>query len=111
MAMFWSAAPNTEMDDVAGKYKSGFRKSTERGHAGFYEVTLEDHNIHAELTNAKVGIHRYTLNEPDTLTWIVDLDHRTTSSTTTSSLEEQGCCRPWVSKNWAEEQHLLRHGL
>jgi predicted alpha-1,2-mannosidase len=103
--------PCTQYRDGAtwrDKYKSGFQKSTEHGHAGFYEVTLKDHNIHAELTSTpRVGIHRYTLNEPDTLTWIVDLDHR--DDLVHYSIEPRGTrmlVGHRVSKNWAEEQHV-----
>ena len=64
-------------DTWRDKYKSAFQKSTERGHAGYYAVHLDDHSVLAELTTTpRVGIHRYTLDEPDTLTWIVDLEHR-----------------------------------
>ena len=92
MAMFWSCrAPNTGMGRRGIiNTKVAFKKSTEHGHAGFYEVTLKDHNILAELTSTPVGIHRYTLNEPD-MTWIVDLDHRDDLVHYSIEPEEQGC--------------------
>lgn len=90
------------------KYKSAFAKSTEQGHAGYYAVHLDDHGILAELTTTpRVGIHRYTLDEPDTLTWIVDLDHR--DELVHYSIEPRGTrmlVGHRVSQNWAEEQHV-----
>ena len=90
------------------KYQSGFQKSTENGHAGYYAVTLEDHAIRAELTTTPhVGVHRYRLETPDTLTWIVDLDHR--DDLVHYSIEPRGrrmLVGHRVSKNWAEEQHV-----
>ena len=90
------------------KYKSAFAKSSERGHAGYYAVHLDDHGILAELTTTpRVGIHRYTLDEPDTLTWIVDLDHR--DELVHYSIEPRGTrmlVGHRVSQNWAEEQHV-----
>ena len=90
------------------KYKSAFVKSSELGHAGYYSVHLEDHGILAELTTTpRVGIHRYTLDEPDTLTWIVDLEHR--DELVHYSIEPRGkrmLVGHRVSENWAEEQHV-----
>ena len=95
-------------DTWRDKYKSAFRKSTERGHAGYYGVHLDDHGVLAELTTTpRVGIHRYTLDEPDTLTWIVDLEHR--DELVHYSIEPRGTrmlVGHRVSQNWAEEQHV-----
>ena len=95
-------------DQWRDKYKSGFRKSTEQGHAGYYAVTLDDHAIRAELTTTpRVGVHRYRLETPDTLTWIVDLEHR--DDLIHYSIEPRGSrmlVGHRVSKNWAEEQHV-----
>ena len=95
-------------DSWRDKYKSAFRKSTERGHAGYYGVHLDDHGVLAELTTTpRVGIHRYTLDEPDTLTWIVDLEHR--DELVHYSIEPRGTrmlVGHRVSQNWAEEQHV-----
>ena len=97
-----------EGDTWRDKYKSAFQKSTERGHAGYYAVHLDDHGVLAELTTTpRVGIHRYTLDEPDTLTWIVDLEHR--DELVHYSIEPRGTrmlVGHRVSQNWAEEQHV-----
>ena len=90
------------------KYKSTFSKTTESGHAGYYSVQLSDHGIHAEVTSTpRVGIHRYRLDQYDTLTWIIDLAHR--DELVHYSIEPLGKRRlvgHRVSKNWAEEQHV-----
>ena len=90
------------------KYKSTFDKSSESGHAGHYKVTLKDHGIDAELTTTtRVGVHRYRLHEPDTVTLIVDLDHR--DELIHYSIELRGndmLVGHRVSDNWAEEQHV-----
>ena len=90
------------------KYKSAFRKDSEQGHAGYYQVTLDDHGVVAELTaTPRVGVHRYTLPEPDTVTWVVDLAHR--DELVHYSIEPRGSrmlVGHRVSKNWAEEQHV-----
>ena len=90
------------------KYKSAFSKTTESGHAGYYSVRLSDHGIHAEVTSTpRVGIHRYRLDQTDTLTWVIDLAHR--DELVHYSIEPLGKRRlvgHRVSKNWAEEQHV-----
>ena len=90
------------------KYKSTFDKQSECGHAGFYSVFLSDHGIQAELTTTpRVGVHRYTLEDPDTLTLVVDLDHR--DDLVHYSMEPRGSdmlVGHRVSNNWAEEQHV-----
>ena len=103
--------PCTQFDKatMAGQVQSGFR-SPQNGARGYYAVTLEDHAIRAELTTTpRVGVHRYRLETPDTLTWIVDLEHR--DDLVHYSIEPRGSrmlVGHRVSKNWAEEQHVLR---
>lgn len=42
-------------------YTSRFRHATETAQPGYYAVTLDDHQVRAELTaSARVGMHRYT---------------------------------------------------
>ena len=42
-------------------YPSRFRHATETAQPGYYAVTLDDHQVRAELTaSARVGMHRYT---------------------------------------------------
>ena len=90
------------------KYKSAFEKNTETGHAGHYSVQLKDHGIQAELTTTpRVGIHRYRLETPDTVTLVIDLEHR--DELIHYSIEprpDNMIVGHRVSKNWAEEQHV-----
>ena len=90
------------------KYKSTFDKGSESGHAGYYSVTLDDHGIDVELTaTTRVGVHRYSLAQPDTVTLIVDLDHR--DELIHYSIEPRGddmLVGHRVSDNWAKEQHV-----
>ncbi len=59
------------------RYRSAFDKSTEKAHAGYYSVHLDDHNITAELTATKrVGIHKYTFDQPDSCVVFMDMAHR-----------------------------------
>ena len=107
MAMYRVPAPNFDKETVARQIQKRFQKSTERGHAGYYAVTLEDHAIQAELTTTPVWAYRYRLETPDTLTWIVDLAHR--DDLVHYSIEPRGSrmlVGHRVSKNWAEEQHV-----
>ena len=90
------------------KYKSAFQKSSEVGHAGYYSCYLDDHGLQAELTTTpRVGIHRYRLSSPDTVTLIIDLEHR--DELVHYSIEPRGnqmLVGHRVSKNWAQEQHV-----
>ena len=103
--------PCTQFHDAPtwrDKYKSAFDKSLEHGHAGYYSCELADHGIRAELTSTpRVGIHRYRLAQPDSVTWIVDLDHR--DELVHYSIEPRGTrmlVGHRVSNNWAQEQHV-----
>ena len=90
------------------RYKSGFDKSTESAHAGYYTVALKDHGIKAELTTSeRVGIHKYSLINPDTLTLIIDLEHRDDLiNYSIYPLDDSTIVGHRLSKNWAEEQHV-----
>lgn len=89
-------------------YKSRLNKATEEAHAGWYACDLVDQNIHVELTTTpRTGIHRYSLREQDTLTLMVDLDHR--DALVHYSIEPRGTrtvVGHRVSQNWAQEQHV-----
>lgn len=91
-----------------GKYKSAFDKSSEKGHAGYYACHLTEHNIDVELTTTpRVGVHRYRLPEADSVTWIIDLEHR--DELVHYSIEPRGnrmIVGHRVSDNWAKEQHV-----
>lgn len=59
------------------RYRSAFRKETEKAHAGYYSVHLDDHNLTAELTSTqRVGIHQYIFDEPDSCVVFIDMAHR-----------------------------------
>lgn len=47
-------------DKPRSGYTSRFRHATEIAHPGYYAVTLDDHDVRAELTaSLRVGMHRY----------------------------------------------------
>lgn len=57
-------------------YRSLFSHSTEKASPGYYAVTLEDHDIRAELTaTARAGLHRYTFNKGGESHIILDMIH------------------------------------
>lgn len=71
---------NNEVHDGSNwgeRYRSAFRKETEKAHAGYYSVHLDDHNLTAELTaTERVGIHRYAFDQPDSCVLFADMAHR-----------------------------------
>lgn len=98
----------SEKDTWRDRYKSKFTKDTEQAHAGYYSVVLEDQNLRAQLTSTeRVGIHRYSLNNPDTLTLIVDLQHRDElTHYSIYPLDDSTIVGHRLSNNWAEEQYV-----
>ncbi|MFA6469819.1 MAG: GH92 family glycosyl hydrolase [Bacteroidota bacterium] len=57
-------------------YRSRYSHANEIAEPGYYKVTLDDHNITAELTaTTRVGFHRYTFPAADTAHIILDLMH------------------------------------
>ena len=90
------------------RYKSTFQKSTEYAHAGYYSVFLEDQNLRAELTSTpRTGIHKYTLTEPDTLTLIIDLEHRDKLiNYSIYPLDDSTIVGHRLSENWAVKQYV-----
>lgn len=57
-------------------YRSRFSHDNETASPGYYAVTLEDHNIRAELTaTTRTGIHRYTFTEGGEAHIILDMMH------------------------------------
>lgn len=64
--------------DVPGEdgYRSTFVHSTEVAEPGYYAVTLDKHNIRAELTTAEqLALHRYTFPDTDSARLMIDLQH------------------------------------
>ena len=65
--------PSLEVMD----YASTFSHDSEKAHAGFYSVRLDDGNIGVELTTStRVGMHRYTFPDTGKANIILDLNHR-----------------------------------
>ena len=90
------------------RYSSRFSHASEEAEAGFYSVHLADQNLRADLTTTpRVGIHRYRLDEPDTLTLIVDMQHRDNLiHYSIYPLNDSTLVGHRVSDNWAREQHV-----
>ena len=90
------------------RYSSQFSHATEQAEAGYYSVYLDDQHLQAELTTTpRVGIHRYRLDEPDTLTLIVDMQHRDNLiHYSIYPLNDSTLVGHRVSDNWAREQHV-----
>lgn len=58
-------------------YASRFSHSTEKAHAGYYSVLLEDDQIQAEMTTSeRVGFHQYSFAYPGNVKLVLDLLHR-----------------------------------
>ena len=90
------------------RYKSRFSHDLENASAGHYHVELLDHGIRVDLTaTPRVGIHRYQLEEPDTLTLIVDMNHRDELiHYSIYPIDDTTLVGHRVSDNWAREQHV-----
>ena len=89
-------------------YKSRFSHDREEASAGHYQVDLLDHGIRVDLTaTSRVGIHRYKLEQPDTLTLIVDMNHRyELVNYSIYPIDDTTLVGHRVSDNWAQEQHV-----
>lgn len=67
--------PGTAKNPNAG-YRSRYNHNTEKASVGYYEVTLADYNVRAQLTTTqRVGVHRYTFPDVDEARLIIDLMH------------------------------------
>ena len=99
---------NQEGKTWSDRYKSAFDHEQESAHAGYYSVQLEDHGVFAELTSTnRVGIHRYRLEEPDTVTLVIDLQHRDELiHYSIEPLNDSTIIGHRLSNNWAKEQHV-----
>jgi predicted alpha-1,2-mannosidase len=63
-------------DNPDGGYRSRFSHDTEHARPGYYEVTLSDYGIKAQLTaTRRVGVHKYTYPKGDDCRIILDLLH------------------------------------
>ena len=90
-------------------YASPFRHATEKANAGYYEVQLDKHNIHAAVTTSvRSGMHQYRF-PAGTATGkvLIDLQHRDevleSSLEIVNAYELRGMRR---SKSWAADQHV-----
>lgn len=55
-------------------YTSRYTHKNEKATPGYYQLFLEDHNINVELTTSKrTAYHKYTFNQGDTQSLIIDL--------------------------------------
>ena len=99
---------NTGENEWKDRYKSSFRKETEKANAGYYSVYLDNHTIEVELTSTeRVGVHKYSLSIADTLTLIIDLQHRDKLiHYSIYPLDDSTIVGHRLSENWAEEQHV-----
>ena len=67
--------PGTSDNPDSG-YRQRFSHDTETARAGYYEVTLADNGVRAQLTaTQRVGVHRYTFPEGTEPRIVVDLMH------------------------------------
>ena len=104
--------PCTQFSADAGpwrnRYKSAFSQIEGESHAGYHAVYLQDHKLTAQLTTTpRVGIHRYILDAPDTVTWIVDMAHRDALlQYQIEPMDDSTLVGFRVSDNWAREQHV-----
>ena len=105
-------APCTQFNDEAAlwsdRYASRFSHEDEQAHAGYYQVYLDDQKINVELTaTERVGVHRYRMDEPDTLTLIIDMQHRDDLvNYSIYPLGDSLLVGHRISDNWAREQHV-----
>lgn len=63
-------------DNPDSGYRSRFSHDTETARPGYYEVTLDDYNVKAQLTaTERAGIHQYTYPNDETQKILLDLTH------------------------------------
>ncbi|MGA0434243.1 MAG: GH92 family glycosyl hydrolase [Flavobacteriales bacterium] len=90
------------------RYSSAFSHDHEFAEAGYYSVLLEDQGIEVELTTTPhVGIHRYRMTKPDTMTLVIDMQHRDQLlEYSIYPLNDTTLVGHRISNNWATEQHV-----
>lgn len=92
------------------EYASPFSHNNEKAHAGYYEVLLDKHNIHAALTTStRSGMHAYTFpTNASEGKVLIDLKHRDevleSSLEIINDYEVKGMRR---SKSWATDQTVF----
>lgn len=94
-------------------YKSKFNHRTEKAHAGYFSVLLEDYDIKAELTTTThTGLHHYTFAKGDSCRLFIDMMHR--DELYYYDIGTDGDTAVWgyrVSKGWANEQHCYFYAV
>ncbi|MCH1575204.1 MAG: GH92 family glycosyl hydrolase [Flavobacteriales bacterium] len=90
------------------RYRDRFVQGSQVAHAGYYRCALDRSKVSVELTASdRVGHHRWTLEDRDTLQLIVDLAHRDELvNYGMYPLDDSTLVGQRVSDNWAEEQHV-----
>ena len=90
------------------RYRDRFVPGSQTAHAGYYRCELERSGVEVELTaSERVGFHRWTLTERDTLQLVVDLAHRDDLiNYGMYPLDDSTLVGQRVSDNWADEQHV-----
>ncbi|HMT29043.1 MAG TPA: GH92 family glycosyl hydrolase, partial [Bacteroidia bacterium] len=95
-----------ETEPLTG-YRSAFKKESERATPGYYRVTLDDHQIQAEMTaTTRCGFHKYTFNASDSSAIIVDLVHGISDKVTDAEItfvDEKSISGYRRSKGWAND--------
>ena len=67
--------PGTSKNPEYG-YRSAFYKNSEKAEPNYYTVKLKENNIQVELTTTtRVGMHRYTFEDTDSIHIILDLSY------------------------------------
>ncbi|MFV0418569.1 MAG: GH92 family glycosyl hydrolase [Dysgonomonas sp.] len=63
-------------DNPDSGYRSRYSHDTESARPGYYEVTLDDYKVKAQLTaTERVGVHKYTYPENEEQKLLIDLTH------------------------------------
>ncbi len=90
------------------RYRDRFVPGSQQAHAGYYRCELERSGVEVELTaSERVGFHKWTLNDADTLQLVVDLAHRDDLiNYGMYPLDDSTLVGQRVSDNWAREQHV-----
>jgi predicted alpha-1,2-mannosidase len=109
--------------DIDQGYGSRFSHAREKASPGYYEVLLDDYQIHVALTaTTRAGFHKYTFPENNEAYILLDLEYRDELLSHSLEILNDSTLRgKRVSKAWAEEQHVyffarfskpfLRHSL
>ncbi|MEX1384550.1 GH92 family glycosyl hydrolase [Lutibacter sp.] len=93
-------------------YKSLYSHNEEKASPGYYSVQLKDFNIKAELTsNLRTGFHKYTFEENDTQSVVLDLGFAINWDKTTASkitvIDETTISGFRHSTGWAKNQKVF----